>query len=553
MLRMKKDTTDFSIKWLFAIVLVSTVFTSILFAHISLIGAMDEESYYFDRRRVVMVTKIDDRYVPIYDNEGIPPNAVGRKSFGPFKVFARNLPPTCSVEVGHIKLPLLIWPHGGSLPYLIQNVFVGINPSVASARIPVILIAGAIVTLAGVLGYILFGPMAGILSTLALASCSFFFFMSILGSSINFLFIMLCLSLCLILILRPMRFSPFILAVLSALGIWSYSGFALMIPGLLVASYLTGFRGKAITLFLVFVGFSSAPYLICSGVQKPPSWIHEITSSSFTFLRLLTSFALQTPLGRKIDWLIEDWKCLLDFKGLGKHLSIPNEYEASILPSLGLSLSLLGLFASGFVSKKTKPLLGFVAMYVIAQVILFPGHGFHRRLALLVLLACVGFGWLAQFKRLQPLALIILVLHMVPQVTQTIEIIRNFKSGLTLHIYRSMDVDRELANFLLSRGIYKPVNLSALINLEMLTKGRLRPIDYSYMFIWSELLIKKDIGSSVLHANVGKYAILSDYLDFRWTVKRFDEIAKNAGLMLKRVATFPANPILILVRIERPT
>lgn len=101
-------------------------------------------------------------------------------------------------------------------------------------------------------------------------------------------------------------------------------------------------------------------------------------------------------------------------------------------------------------------------------------------------------------------------------------------------------------------GIYEPVNLSALLNLEILTKGKIRPVDCSYIFLLKDVVAvsRAKAREDILKASQGKHVIIGWIRP--WDFKSFFVAALSSGIELKPIASFPEEePIFVLAHAKK--
>lgn len=528
-------------------------FTFQLVKNIDIIGTIDDEIYNKSKNRIVGIVKYKGEYKELFNEYENSPNNAYVKNLGFAKLISQSLPPISSIAIGDKTFPLLIWFHAGFPPYTIQNLFLHIKYTVISARIPCVLLAYLLVFVIFLifkeLGFKTPSILFGI--SFFMVSASFIIF-SVQSASFPYMF---CNLLFVIFILLSIKDRFVLSSIAAGLIILSYFKFGanLVLPYILITLFSTqDIRTtlKKISIFSLTLLLFASPYIIHSLVfyELDKNLPRPGGNSFFSFfprtpITFIIQYAQRFDIIQGIKNGLIDIAEIIGKVGYGTHLTVNYSYSSSkffLIP--------IFLFTLCFFEKRLISLLAIVILYILCESITFTAHGFPRRFIIVLPIIISTLGVISWEYRKKIFGLILITFMIAYAYTQIKELNKFIgklkKEGIALQ-YTHMEVQEELKKFLIENNIKEISNFSALINLDIISEGKVNVYDWSYAILWGAI----KFNPAIFQVNEGRYIL------FSW-IKPHDEIEKIARMYkfkLRKIKSFSRgnNEIFTISKIER--
>lgn len=524
-----------------------------LIKNIDVVGTIDDEIYNKSKNRVVGIIKDEDRYKEIFNDYDLLPNNAYVKNLGIIKLISQSLPPISLIGIGDKKFPLLIWFHAGFPPYIVQNLFIHIKYNVIFARIPCILsvylLVFTIFLIFRELGFKISSILFGI--SFFMLSASFIVF-SVQSASFPYMF---CCLLFVLFILLFIKDKCVLYSIVGGLILLSYLKFGVNLALTYIIINLFSAQKPKTTLKKIFI-FSiillmfASPYIIHSlAFYELDKNLPRFGDNSFFSFFPRTTIKFIMPYTQKFD-IIEGIKIgLIDIAeliakvGYGTHLSVSYFYSGSKFFLIPIFLFFLCLF-----ERRLVVVLAIVILYIFSESITFPTYGFPRRFIIVLPIIISTLGVVSWEQRKKILGLVIItfmIAYTYTQITELNKFISKLnKEGFALQ-YTHMQIQEELRDFLTENNIKEISNFSALINLDIVSEGKIKVYDWSYAILFG--IIK--FNHAIFQINENKYIL------FSW-VKPQEEIEKIAQMYkfnLRKIKSFSRGnkEILTISKIER--
>ncbi|MCX7734597.1 MAG: hypothetical protein N2254_07565 [bacterium] len=485
-----------------------------LISKIELIGTIEDEIYIKDRNRVVGIIKENGEYKILFNEHKNTPNNAIAKELWRIKIVSQSLPPMGLIVLNDIEFPLLIWFHTGFLPYTIQNIFM-IKYEVLFARIPCVIFGILIVPILILIfrksGLEIPSVLFGV--SLFLISSSFLMFL-VQSSSFTYLLCSFLLTISIYFLINRNFLLSFI-----ALGMLSLSyikfGINLFLSYLVVLSFLSRDIKDTIRNFSfmsILTLIFTLPYIIHSiafyELDEVLPRAGDISFFSF-FPRTTLKFILSQQTNQnffesiKIGFL--DLMELIGNIGFGKHLVIDYNYSAS-----KISFVFILVFIFCIIDKNLRLVSAIILIYTIFESITFPHYGFPRRFLVIfpIFISSIGiFIWNQMQKKYGVLFFTIPIFYVFLQTQSLTKFVKKLETEGVSFQNTSMEIQKEIKDFIFQQNITEISNFSALINLDVITEGNIKIYDWSYSILWGN--IKPELIPHILKLNEGKYILLS--------------------------------------------
>lgn len=521
--------------------------------NIDLVGTIDDEIYNKSKNKIVGIIKDQHGYRELFNEYENFPNNAYIKDLGIIKLISQSLPPISSILIEDRIFPVLIWFHAGFLPYALQNLFLKIKYNIISARIPCIISVYLLFLLIFMVFRELSFKNSSILfgMSFSMFSASFIIF-SIQSSSFPYMF---CCLLFMVFILLFIKGRYILASIVAGAILLSYIRFGANIALSYIIITLISTRVlkdalKKVFIFSLILIIWASPYIIHSiAFYELDRNLPRLGDNSFFYLfprtplKFILYYSQRFDITEGIKIGLVDIAELIEKVGFGTHLVVEYSYSGS-----KLSIIFIILFLLCFFERRLKNLLTFLVLYILAESITLAQYGFPRRfiLVLPLMISTIGvFAWENRGKTKKIILCAILITYAYMQITELNRFITSLnKEGFALQ-YTHMEIQKELKEFLIENNITEISNFSALINLDIVSEGKVKVYDWSYAILFGAI----KLNPAIFQVNEGRFIL------FSW-IKPHDEIEKIAQIYkfnLRKIKSFSRGnkEILTISKIER--
>ncbi len=516
--------------------------------NVSVVGPTDDAEYFLNKKKVVGFNAYGGKLFPLFNHYGDESTGAIIKNLSGIKLVLQPLPPTHIVQIGNLSVPIATWPHTSYLPNLLQVPFLYVSYSIYSLIVYNLSISIIFLLIYFSLSSKLNSNGGRVFSFLLFSTSTAFNFISCsIQAAAHYYYIcsiFLLFSLYFALLYIERRKFKYILlsAIFISFTVLSHIKTGMISLIALTLSLIFTIRNfKIALLYFIFALLSLLPFFafwfFFYKVHPPYFSLIHFPQTSYDFFNILKGFNFN-----RVVYGLHDLAGVFDFLGIGRNLW----FEYSHNPSYIWLFPLITLPMFIFI-RKWRSIALFSLIYISIESLSSNLFGFPRRFFALFPVILLIYGEIAFYiwRKKWLLSAILVLLFISLQIYRTHKIFNHIRSGNTVEIYHPHKYQKELAEYLQNKGIKKPVIISGFLNIELLSQGRTKPIDWSYAWHFSK--DSKNILALILKMNRGRYIII----DWSQNLADIKNIALEHSIKIKEEKFFPeGKPVFILAFVE---